>query len=203
MFLVNVLNIFRGDLRFSQRWLWRVSSSGIWCCVVCWVANHVSEEHIACHLLVLAEIISSTLKMEAICSSETSVATQQTTRRHIPEDDTLNFLRGLWFSVIPKMRTSLVNSPLLIISHYVRFKVLTSVTMKIPTSWVVKPRRVAAATLLPRLASYLIGLLLWRPHRMHRPSLPSCFTPFPFTGSPTPFSPSWLTLLRLESLPRC
>jgi hypothetical protein len=28
--------------------------------------------------------------MEAICSSETSVATQQTTRRHIPEDDTLN-----------------------------------------------------------------------------------------------------------------
>jgi hypothetical protein len=40
-------------------------------------------------LLVLAEIISSTLTMEAICSSETSVATQQTTRRHIPEDDTL------------------------------------------------------------------------------------------------------------------
>jgi hypothetical protein len=40
-------------------------------------------------LLVLAEIISSTLKMEAICSSETSVETQQTTRRHIPEDDTL------------------------------------------------------------------------------------------------------------------
>jgi hypothetical protein len=33
---------------------------------------------------------SSTLKMEALCSSETSVATQQTTRRHIPEDDTLH-----------------------------------------------------------------------------------------------------------------
>jgi hypothetical protein len=31
---------------------------------------------------------AKTLKMEAICSSETSVATQQTTRRHIPEDDT-------------------------------------------------------------------------------------------------------------------
>jgi hypothetical protein len=30
------------------------------------------------------------LKMEAICSSETSVETQQTTRRHIPEDDTLH-----------------------------------------------------------------------------------------------------------------
>jgi hypothetical protein len=42
------------------------------------------------YLLVLAEIIYSTLKMEAICSSETSVATQQTTRRHIPEDDTLH-----------------------------------------------------------------------------------------------------------------
>jgi hypothetical protein len=33
---------------------------------------------------------SSTLKMEAICSSETSVESQQTTRRHIPEDDTLH-----------------------------------------------------------------------------------------------------------------
>jgi hypothetical protein len=28
--------------------------------------------------------------MEAICSSETSVATHQTTRRYIPEDDTLH-----------------------------------------------------------------------------------------------------------------
>jgi hypothetical protein len=34
-------------------------------------------------------IISSTL-LEAICSSETSVATQQTTQHHIPEDDTLH-----------------------------------------------------------------------------------------------------------------
>jgi hypothetical protein len=33
---------------------------------------------------------SSILKMEATCSSETSVATQQTSRRHIPEDDTLH-----------------------------------------------------------------------------------------------------------------
>jgi hypothetical protein len=31
--------------------------------------------------------------MEAICSSETSVAAQQTTRRHIPEDDTLHIKR--------------------------------------------------------------------------------------------------------------
>jgi hypothetical protein len=28
--------------------------------------------------------------MEAICSSETSVETQRTTRDHIPEDDTLH-----------------------------------------------------------------------------------------------------------------
>jgi hypothetical protein len=35
---------------------------------------------------------SSTLKIEAIGSSETSIATQQTTRRHIPEDDTLHIL---------------------------------------------------------------------------------------------------------------
>jgi hypothetical protein len=42
------------------------------------------------YLLVLTEIISSTLKMKAICSSETSVASQQITRRHIPEDDALH-----------------------------------------------------------------------------------------------------------------
>jgi hypothetical protein len=42
------------------------------------------------YLQVLAEIISSILKMEAICSSETSVATQQTTRRYITEDDTIH-----------------------------------------------------------------------------------------------------------------
>jgi hypothetical protein len=36
-----------------------------------------------------AEPISSTLKMEAISSSEKSFETQRTTRRHIPEDDTL------------------------------------------------------------------------------------------------------------------
>jgi hypothetical protein len=42
------------------------------------------------YLLVIAGIIPSNLKMEAICSSETSVATQQTTRHHIPEDDTFH-----------------------------------------------------------------------------------------------------------------
>jgi hypothetical protein len=42
-------------------------------------------------VLVFGELISSTLKMEAKCSSETSVETQRTTRRHIPEDDALQY----------------------------------------------------------------------------------------------------------------
>jgi hypothetical protein len=37
-----------------------------------------------------SEQVTVSRKMEAICSSETSVASQQTTRRHIPEDDTLH-----------------------------------------------------------------------------------------------------------------
>jgi hypothetical protein len=41
-------------------------------------------------ILVFAELISSTLKMEAVCSSETLVETQQTMGRHIPEDETLH-----------------------------------------------------------------------------------------------------------------
>jgi hypothetical protein len=45
------------------------------------VATDVSEEHIA-SIFRAEEIISAR-------TSETSVATQQTTRRHIPEDDTL------------------------------------------------------------------------------------------------------------------
>jgi hypothetical protein len=52
-----------------------------------WLAGYSASP---AYSLVLAEIISSTLKMEAICSSDTSVATQQTTRRHIPEDYTLH-----------------------------------------------------------------------------------------------------------------
>jgi hypothetical protein len=47
----------------------------------------------ACHLLArcfIAKLISSTLKMEAICSSETPVDTQRSTRRYIPKDGTLH-----------------------------------------------------------------------------------------------------------------
>jgi hypothetical protein len=73
------------------------------------VSTGVSEEHIASIFRVeemssvrnhqarrwQVELISSTLKMEAICSSETSVETKQTTRRHIPEGDTLHDHRCL------------------------------------------------------------------------------------------------------------
>jgi hypothetical protein len=103
------------ELRFSQRWLWRVSFFGIWRRVVRWVSTDASEEVYRLHLqgrrnkfskfsqqagglLVLAELISSTLKMEAICSPETSVETQRTTRRHVPEDDTLLWALNLWKS---------------------------------------------------------------------------------------------------------
>jgi hypothetical protein len=48
--------------------------------------------HLQAACLLVAEPISSTLKMEAICSSETSVETQRNTRRHIPEDDALQLL---------------------------------------------------------------------------------------------------------------
>jgi hypothetical protein len=39
--------------------------------------------------MILVEHFFSTLNIEAICFSETWVTSQQTTRRHIPEDDNL------------------------------------------------------------------------------------------------------------------
>jgi hypothetical protein len=52
--------------------------------------NNFSKNQQASRWQVAAEIVSLTLKMDAVCSSETLVATQQTTRSHIPEDDTLH-----------------------------------------------------------------------------------------------------------------
>jgi hypothetical protein len=43
--------------------------------------------------LFLAQLIFSTLNMKATCFSETSVDTQRTTRRYIPEDGTLHIHR--------------------------------------------------------------------------------------------------------------
>jgi hypothetical protein len=65
MYILCPLHFFHKTYSFEvikQKELWRVSSSGIWCRVVCWVATDVSEEHIAslfrveeifsaCHLL--------------------------------------------------------------------------------------------------------------------------------------------------------
>jgi hypothetical protein len=99
------------DLEWINYWIqnmnkiWRVSSSGMWRRVVCWVATDVSEEHIA-SIFRVEEIISASKQVASllagscwnyffdpedggVCSSETSVATQQTTQRHIP-DDTLH-----------------------------------------------------------------------------------------------------------------
>jgi hypothetical protein len=65
------------------------------------------------YLLVLAEIISSTLKMEAMCFSETSVATQQTTRRHIPEDDTLKKMKHFFATTQQRESQRLFDTELL------------------------------------------------------------------------------------------
>jgi hypothetical protein len=48
-----------------------------------------ASKQVASRIWFFAELISSTVKMKAICSSETSVEAQRATRRHIPEDDTL------------------------------------------------------------------------------------------------------------------
>jgi hypothetical protein len=49
-----------------------------------------NEASATCLLADFAEPIFWTLKMEAICSSVTSVENQRTARRHIAEDDTLH-----------------------------------------------------------------------------------------------------------------
>jgi hypothetical protein len=52
-----------------------------------------NSKYLIFHLLsrwFLAYLIFSTLRMEAIYPSETSIDTQRTTRRYIPEDDTLH-----------------------------------------------------------------------------------------------------------------
>jgi hypothetical protein len=47
----------------------------------------MSKKHV--FTLVSCSAYFSTLKMEAICSSETSLGSQRTTRRYIPEDGAL------------------------------------------------------------------------------------------------------------------
>jgi hypothetical protein len=78
--LPELLSIMQ-DFRFSRRWLWRIPSSGMW--------RRVDR---CSHLLTLVPSRGfSTLKMEAIRSSQTS-GHARSTRRHIPEN-------GLFLSI--------------------------------------------------------------------------------------------------------
>jgi hypothetical protein len=102
-------------------WLWRMPSCGMWR-LVALVRTDLSEESIASIIRlkrigelgtlvtsnpanVPSSLIRSTLKMEAIRSSETSVLTRAT-RRHIIED---GILRGIWSFALhmPSWRSAL------------------------------------------------------------------------------------------------
>jgi hypothetical protein len=72
-------------LKMSQ---WEPSSSLLLTLCSLYIPVFRLAEHSACHLLACWFVL--TLKMEAICSSETSAETQRTTQCHIPEDDTLH-----------------------------------------------------------------------------------------------------------------
>jgi hypothetical protein len=52
--------------------------------------NHEQAEFAASFLLVIFLVYYSTLKMEAMCSSETSVNFYQATRHRIPEDTSVH-----------------------------------------------------------------------------------------------------------------
>jgi hypothetical protein len=104
----------------------------------------VSEEHIASIFRIekvssaggrlscwfLAELISSTLKMEAICSAETSVDSQRTTWRHIPENDTLCRPIGYW----NEYRFAYLNS-MAIFSAYVCMRVVWKIKLMLKTEY--------------------------------------------------------------------
>jgi hypothetical protein len=85
--------------------------------------------------------------MEAIFSSETSVASQQTTRRHILEDDTLHYMiqfksrpamgGGFYILCLACLTTfSKLHSLCIVeLNMLVGIEVLSAVTMKITVSW--------------------------------------------------------------------
>jgi hypothetical protein len=88
------------NLRLWHRWLWREVSRGIYRRAVRWKWTHISEEHTAFFFKRPAfTLVScsaySTPKMEAICSSETSIDFQRTTRRYIPGYSTLQICKRL------------------------------------------------------------------------------------------------------------
>jgi hypothetical protein len=69
-------NLIMYDLKFSQRWLWRVLTSGMSCSSL-----KVNLYFGGTFYLVFCFVYSSTLKMEATCSPETSIDFQRTTKR--------------------------------------------------------------------------------------------------------------------------
>jgi hypothetical protein len=71
------------------------------------VSEQVASGHV--FTLISCSVYSSTLKMEAICSSETSVGSQRTTRRCIPEDGALhnNRYENLKFYIHTRQRDPL------------------------------------------------------------------------------------------------
>jgi hypothetical protein len=89
------------DLRFSQRWLRKVTSSGIKRHVLRWKSTDVLNEFVVSIFTVAIRARSaclayhSTLTMEVTCSCEMSVDFQRTTRRYIPEYRTLQVRRVL------------------------------------------------------------------------------------------------------------
>jgi hypothetical protein len=102
-----------------------------------------------------AEYISSTLKIEAIFFSETSVETQRTTRRHIPEDETLRYYSFFVF-----------RSSRLQISTW-RLVILTKINPGCPQSL-----RYNAMIMAP-LHKLGLGLFLLHPFPVHSLVLPS------------------------------
>jgi hypothetical protein len=83
------------DLRLSKQWLQTVLYCRIYHHIARWNSTDISEELVteappaACFILVSCLPYSSTLKMEATCSSKTSLDFQQATWCYIPEYRTL------------------------------------------------------------------------------------------------------------------
>jgi hypothetical protein len=72
----------------------------------------------------LAQLIFSTLKMEVICSSETSIDTQRTTRHYIPEDGTLHNYRckNLKSHILPFLYCMVIGEKKITIKHFILFR---------------------------------------------------------------------------------
>jgi hypothetical protein len=101
--------------------------------------------------LVSCSANSSTLKMEAIRSSETSVDFQQTTRRYIPEDSTL---LDDWFSIPSKKRDSFFCQSITLI-HVCRENIIFRINLSnIGSFWPTQSK-------FRRPASGIIKIILW------------------------------------------